>query len=652
MGFALSGSTITQSGTDTSIAGLSGIAGVTVTTVTGRTIYNVGNRVLNVTGTLSHANLSDEIMFGSGAPTPTVNVTGTYNVGAIVSYGGKESYTVGTPFTFTKTGGQSFKDYDSNLICRASGTLNLYGCSIRLSGNRSIWYEIGSHGKIRETHVYSKVIGDTARAYMLSANTDIDGFYCYDLNAVNFNSAMTQLKNYIPYNVRLPFFYNGGKADGKILYVENFERYGNFSGDQQGQCACKYIYQNKVEGADTLEVYCRGRGGDNDFVVELRKDILINTIDDTGAALGEVKLYSTDVNNGHRIDFWAGTAATDTVYIPDRTYSFTTDAGGIGVDQDYLSAASVANNIGTAYNYLANPQKPMTVDDRGEAGVAKFGAIEYTKLIAVVPVELKGANKTTITWSLFIDSLISSPHQSVVSGYTKLETPEKIYDRAKSYLYDNYLGEFSPIVSRSGSTIIGGTKNITINKTAGSVFAYDGTTVAVKADKYTGGVDTSGTTLLLNGATIENGTISGDLHINTGANSTLTFDGVTVVGAVLNNDAAHTLTINVGPGTLVTTTNPGTGNGQVNLVEAPKVLSVINLIDGSDVVILEAGTSNVLAAVDQQSGSVFEFTYFTPINIDIGVIKQGYVTLYQYGYTLGTSSASLPISQIVDRNYN
>ena len=650
MSFALSGSTITQSGTDANISGLSGIAGVTVTTISGRTIYNVGNRVLKVTGTLNHDNRIEEIWFGTGAPTPTVNVTGTYNIGTVVLYGSKESYTVGSPFTFTKTGGMSYKDYDCNIMCRASGTLNLYGCSIRLSGNRSLWYEIGAHGEIRETHIYIKTLGDTARVYLLSALTDIDGFYCYDLNAVNFNSEMVQLKNYIPYNCRLPFFYNGPNNAGPTLYVENFERYGNWSGDQQGQCAAKYIYQNKVEGADTLEVYCRGRPNDNDFVVELRKDILINTIDASGSPLPSVKFFSRDVNNGHRIDFWAGTPATDTVYVTDRTYAFTTDALGIGVDQDYLSAVSVANNIGSAYNYLANPRKPMTVDDRGESGIAKFAGIEYNKLITIVSVPLKYANKTTVTWTLFMDSSVIELDKSVTDAYTTLETPIKLYDRAKSFLYDNFVGETETIVSRAGDVIISGNSDVVINKTTSTTFAFDGSTVTLKADTFIGGIQTNGIVKLLNGASVQNGTYDCDLHVDISSSSTLTFNGVVVTGNVYN-DSSFPLTINVGVGTTVTTLNPGTGNGQVNLVEAPKVLSITNLQDGSDVVILKAGTGVVLDSVDQQVGSVYDFTYFNVESVDIGIIKQGFVTIYQYGYQLPTVDSTMNIKQIPDRNY-
>lgn len=54
MAFTLSGSTITQTGTDTSLSGLAGIAGVTTSQEAGRTIYNIGaGRNLVFGGTLT-----------------------------------------------------------------------------------------------------------------------------------------------------------------------------------------------------------------------------------------------------------------------------------------------------------------------------------------------------------------------------------------------------------------------------------------------------------------------------------------------------------------------------------------------------------------------------------------------------------------------
>ncbi len=80
-------------------------------------------------------------------------------------------------------------------------------------------------------------------------------------------------------------------------------------------------------------------------------------------------------------------------------------------------------------------------------------------------------------------------------------------------------------------------------------------------------------------------------------------------------------------------------------------LSITGLVTGSDVVILQAGTSNILASVDSNATSTYVYDYTTIENVDIGIIKPGYVPLYIRNYALTSSNASLPVAQQVDRNY-
>lgn len=65
--------------------------------------------------------------------------------------------------------------------------------------------------------------------------------------------------------------------------------------------------------------------------------------------------------------------------------------------------------------------------------------------------------------------------------------------------------------------------------------------------------------------TFDHLTFTGDLHINTGANTTITADNVIVSGSVYNDDTAHTLTINVIASSTITAGDPGTGNGQTDV---------------------------------------------------------------------------------------
>jgi hypothetical protein len=80
-------------------------------------------------------------------------------------------------------------------------------------------------------------------------------------------------------------------------------------------------------------------------------------------------------------------------------------------------------------------------------------------------------------------------------------------------------------------------------------------------------------------------------------------------------------------------------------------LTVTGLVTGSDVVIYEAGTTNVIDSADAFAGTSWGYVYETPQPIDIGILLPGYVPLYIRNLTLGLTDASVPVSQTADRNY-
>lgn len=81
------------------------------------------------------------------------------------------------------------------------------------------------------------------------------------------------------------------------------------------------------------------------------------------------------------------------------------------------------------------------------------------------------------------------------------------------------------------------------------------------------------------------------------------------------------------------------------------LLTLIGLVAGSDIVVLQAGTNNILDSVDSNGTTSWSYSYTTQEVVDIGILKPGYVPLYIRNYTLGSSNASLPIVQAIDRNY-
>ncbi len=144
------------------------------------------------------------------------------------------------------------------------------------------------------------------------------------------------------------------------------------------------------------------------------------------------------------------------------------------------------------------------------------------------------------------------------------------------------------------------------------------------------------------------GAVTGSFDSNTFEFATAgTYDlsGGTFAGTItLTNTSGGVLVIVLPSGTSYTNTGPS-----ITVTNPGVQLTVTGLVPGSDVVVLAAGTTTILDQVDSVNSYVFEYT--TPQAVDIGVIKPGYVPLYIRNYTLGSSSASLPVNQSVDRNY-
>jgi hypothetical protein len=72
---------------------------------------------------------------------------------------------------------------------------------------------------------------------------------------------------------------------------------------------------------------------------------------------------------------------------------------------------------------------------------------------------------------------------------------------------------------------------------------------------------------------------------------------------------------------------------------------------GSDVVILQAGTTNVLATGNAIAGAEYLYQSDEPAVIDIGILQNGYVPLYIRNFNLNQAGAVIPVSQVADRNF-
>jgi len=179
--------------------------------------------------------------------------------------------------------------------------------------------------------------------------------------------------------------------------------------------------------------------------------------------------------------------------------------------------------------------------------------------------------------------------------------------------------------------------------TTGSVTIEDGTTI--------NGLDFDAEVVLETAQNLTNVTIDGDLRINTGANSTLSFSNVTVTGLVYNDDASHTLTINASNSSL-TAGDPGTGNGQTNVVSSVPVTITVVTTTGTPIenarVFLETTPGGVdifdgsdgTSLTDSNGEVSASYAGTTPANITGRARKSSTSPYYKTGIISGQVTAS------------
>lgn len=157
----------------------------------------------------------------------------------------------------------------------------------------------------------------------------------------------------------------------------------------------------------------------------------------------------------------------------------------------------------------------------------------------------------------------------------------------------------------------------------------------------------SGGWLLLGAPGTINHKLSGT-KIDFTAAGTYNMGGSTFGGTVeLVNSSGGSVTVALPTGTSYTNTGPN-----ITVTTPQPTLTITDFPAGADVVVLQAGTSTVLASVDANPTTSWGYAYSTLQNVDIGVILPGYVPKYVRNYALQATSTSLPIPLSADRNYS
>jgi hypothetical protein len=194
--------------------------------------------------------------------------------------------------------------------------------------------------------------------------------------------------------------------------------------------------------------------------------------------------YAKDLDSGNRAIGSIGQDDTD-----DKVYTATSQTGNL---QEEILVEVI--------NYI---NKTITTDSRTNSNSEiPFSIIAYNQTITGFSEDLVGLDTLHSTVKMTPDLVVSETTRSVVDAYTSIDTPQKFYDIAKSYLVGNYAGEASPLVSRDGNTIDAGSYDLLIDSNASSAFVRDGTTITIKASTFVGNLTTTGV-ITLTGSNVQ-----------------------------------------------------------------------------------------------------------------------------------------------------
>ena len=503
MTFALSGTVITQSGTDTDLSGIASIAGVTTISAGDHTIYNLETLYLNITGTLTIDPEVEELFFGAGDGDGRVTVEngGTLNIGQEIDTGTGTRYSSGTWARFTADNSGNFQETESDLKVENGGTIEWYGGTMYskrvvafMEGSTVRTHSrecqiIGQHDaefQIRQRSTNTEVNGLITRGYfvtLIASPTSWSGWQPFDTQAQALAPSFTTPDNTFIVLADADF---AGIADQQVAYWSNV--WIRLVNCEQG---------SSVDAQGNSDDHANNRG-----IFEIRQEVTLTARSFSGGSVDGAKVYCIDTDNGNRLA--ANTIGTNPDYTPSRTYELTFDSNGeedIDTDGGVLVAVLYRETGGArAIN--------NEIDRRSRSNDAsddfRFISMSYLYDPAILDLTLSGVGGTDGEFVLFDDEVITETTKATVDAYTELDTAAKFYDHAKAYLVDNFEGETSVLVTREGSIVDAGDRNITIDATATNVFSLDGSgDITIKASAYTGGLKTTGTVTLSNGATVD-----------------------------------------------------------------------------------------------------------------------------------------------------
>ena len=461
MTFSLSSGTITQTGTDADLSGLSGIAGVTVSQIgagtTGKTIYDIGGLLLEIDGTLSH-DPDVEVLIGSAQNMLRVN--GTYNYGVARVKNGQTMYSESTGLISTFVSGNVFSQ--NGLIF--AGNLNWNGGDIEYASVISIpssgVINQNAGGLIHKNPTQAnqiRIAGGAVTNFngirVSAPNAETPRFFNFDafdtLVFTPVNAAFQTFTQFISADVVLRDYANGkNAADSDVVWNGQSEA---------GIYRVQYINVERFVSAQP--------GGPNlAGLVSTYKDYNFRTEDIAGNGLEGAVIYYAEQDDGN----------TEVVNIYDLTVieSFAVETGASGDVQATPLVVNTYKKHGNSFSVVTNQR--YNANDTIPLQVWRYDRLPTSLSVPYYGV----AGPSDVNIVLFSDELVTLS-ETAAAALTEINTLDDLYDAAKYWKTRpqteriEYPAPDTQLASLAGAALDLGNLNLIVDESAADAISVD-----------------------------------------------------------------------------------------------------------------------------------------------------------------------------------
>jgi hypothetical protein len=571
---------ITQTGTDTSLAGLTSVPGVTVSTnlwtITSATLVINGsltiNRLINRLRFLNPANL---VTSAATPPTLTVGATGTFNNSVTQSLNGYTYRSSNYSIMFDRAVPSSVVANFGNLIGTVLGSTSIFEGNIEFanptSGATTSVLTCNFEGTTTLQYgalLNSSAIGSNILFFVTNAssNLTINNYTSVGISLRVANNALN-INNYAAIAGPNAININTPSPINNAQYV-GLQSLGSNASIRTAATSLKYF--QLINYSDTAEVPGASLASTTGSQVLFVNQLSLSASGSAGA-VQDAKFWARDSNNGSRspTNYGAG-LGYEIATTGNLTYTATTDSSGIAPTLNIISVIYWQNTASTfVRDYRGNDSATSQNLNIYQCAYNYVLSNSLTNLYPLVNGVYGGATARSQGFVLLTDQSITQTTMATVAAYTVLDTAQQLYDYAKYYLYTNFAGETATYVTRSGNTIDAGSYNVIIDATATTPFVFAGSTITVDSTNFTGSLTTSGAVTLANGALFSNNTvnanvsqatptdltgvtINGNLTYNTNSPITITLTNCAISGTV-SNSGTGAVTISTSGSTIGTT---------------------------------------------------------------------------------------------------